>query len=151
MDDAVRKQLTELYQQASTIAVVGASFDETKPSNRIPLYMQMMGFRVIPINPRGGELFGETVYTSLSQVPHSIDIVDVFRPSAEAAAITEQAIAAGAWAVWLQLGITSAAAASIADRAEIMFVQDRCIGATYAQLGLGPSPSSVLPPVPPPS
>lgn len=141
MDDALREKLTTIYRDTRTIAVVGASADETKAAHRIPAYLQQQGYRIRPVNPRGGELFGEPVATSLTEVEGPVDVVDVFRPAAEAADIARQAVAIGAKVLWLQLGIADEEARRIAEDAGLAVVMDRCIGATHRELGLGPVPA----------
>lgn len=139
MDEAERDRLRGILQAASTIAVVGASGDPTKAANRIPRYLQEQGKNVIPVNPRGGIILGREAVAALTQIPGAIDIVDVFRPAEEAPGIAEQAVAAGAKVLWLQLGIISSEAERIAHRGGLQVVMNRCIGATYAKLGLGPA------------
>ena len=141
MDDALREHLTGIYRDTRTIAVVGASADESKAAHRIPAYLQQQGYRIRPVNPRGGELFGEPVATSLAEVDGPVDVVDVFRPAAEAADIARQAVAIGAKVLWLQLGIADDEARRIAEDAGLTVVMDRCIGATHRELGLGPVPA----------
>jgi predicted CoA-binding protein len=138
MDDALRAELTRIYQESRTIAVVGASADEQKAAFRIPQYLQQQGYRIHPVNPRGGSILGEPAVTSLADVEGPVDVVDVFRPSAEAPDIARQAVAIGARVLWLQLGVTSDEARAIAEAAGLTVVMDRCIGATHRELGLGP-------------
>jgi uncharacterized protein len=137
LDESVREQVLSIYSQARTIAVVGASADPEKAANRIPRYLQSQGYRILPVNPRGGELFGERVYTSLTEIEVPVDVVDVFRPAEEAPEIARQAIEIGAKVLWLQLGIESEEASRIAEAAGIKVVMNRCMGATHAELGLG--------------
>ena len=141
MDDAQREELTGIYRDTRTIAVVGASADESKAAHRIPAYLQQQGYRIRPVNPRGGQLFGEPVATSLTEVDGPVDVVDVFRPASEAAEIARQAVAIGAKVLWLQLGIADDEARRIAEDAGLTVVMDRCIGATHRELGLGPVPA----------
>ncbi len=138
MDDTLREQLIGIYRDARTIAVVGASADESKAAHRIPLYLQEQGYRIRPVNPRGGELFGEAVARSLAEIDGPVDVVDVFRPAPEAAGIARQAVAIGAKVLWLQLGIADDEARRIAEDAGLTVVMDRCMGATHQELGLGP-------------
>jgi predicted CoA-binding protein len=140
IDAAEREQLLRIYAENKTIAVVGASADETKAGHRIPAYLQSQGYRLVPVNPRGGQLFGETVYHALTEIPVPVDVVDVFRPAEEAPEIARQAVAIGAKVLWLQLGIVSEEARQIAEAAGLTVVMDRCMGATHAQLGLGAGP-----------
>ena len=71
-------ELRSIYENTKTIAVVGASSDQSKPAHNIPAYLQSAGFRIIPVSPKGGELFGETVHTSLADIDEPVDVVDVF-------------------------------------------------------------------------
>jgi len=118
----------DILESARTIAVVGASRDPDKAGGSVPAGLQRRGFRVIPINPYADTLFGEKVYRSLLDVPEKVDIVDVFRPSADAPAIARQAAAVGAKALWLQLDIRSDEARRIAQAAGMEYVEDECTG-----------------------
>jgi predicted CoA-binding protein len=138
MDDAERAKLTRIYRESRTIAVVGASADEEKAAYRIPEYLQRQGYRIRPVNPRGGELLGEPVAVRLADVEGPVDVVEVFRPSAEAADVARQAVDIGAKVLWLQLGIASDEARMIAEEAGLTVVMDRCMGAVHRELGLGP-------------
>ena len=141
MEEGVnREQLLNIYAQSKTIAVVGASADESKAAHRIPSYLQRQGYHILPVNPRGGELFGEHVFRSLLEIDVPVDVVEVFRPAQEAPEIARQAIEVGAKVLWLQLGIISEEARQIAEAAGLTVVMNRCMGATYAMLGLGPGP-----------
>ena len=119
---------SEILQSARTIAVVGASRDPDKAGGSVPYGLQRRGFRIIPINPYADTLFGEKVYHSLLEVPEKIDIVDVFRPAADAPEIARQAAAVGARALWLQLDIRSADARRIAEEAGMDYIEDECTG-----------------------
>lgn len=141
----VREQLLDIYRTARTIAVVGASGDPSKPANEIPAYLQSQGYRIVPVNPRGGVLFGERAYRSLEEVAAAgldIDVVDVFRPADEAPAIARQAVALGARVLWLQYGIESEEAATIAAEGGLRVVMNRCMGVMHQVVGLGPGPHS---------
>src|SRR4030088_3763569 len=120
------KSSAEILQESTTIAIVGASRDPYKAGGSVPVGLQQRGFRVIPINPFADELFGERVYRSLSEVPERIDLVDVFRPSQDAAEIARQAVAVGAKGLWLQLAIRSPEARRIAEAAGLDYVEDEC-------------------------
>jgi len=132
--------LRKIYAETKTIAVVGASSDETKASNRIPRYLQSQGFRIIPVTPKGGEVLGEKAYTKLTDIEEPVDVVDVFRPAEETPAIATDAVAIGAKVLWLQSGIESEEAERIGEEGGLTVVMDRCMGATHRQLGLGPGP-----------
>jgi predicted CoA-binding protein len=140
LDTALRERLLGIYATTKTIAVVGASADPTKAAHVIPRYLQSQGYRILPVNPRGGELFGERVFRSLAEIDVPVDVVDVFRPAEEAPEIARQAIAIGAKVLWLQMGIESDEAQRLAEAAGLTVVMNRCMGATHAQLGLGPGP-----------
>jgi predicted CoA-binding protein len=116
----------EILQDAATIAVVGASRDPSKAGGSVPEGLQRRGYRIIPINPYADKLFGERVYRSLLEVPDKIDLVDVFRPAADAPAIARQAAAIGAKALWLQEDIRSEEARRIAEEAGMEYVEDEC-------------------------
>jgi hypothetical protein len=119
-----------------TITVVGASRSPSKEAHAIPLHMQRHGWRIIPVNPYAEQLFGEKAYPSLADVPEPLGLVDVFRPSSDAAQVVREAVAAGATAVWLQLGITSSEARAIAEAAGIDYVEDRCLAVERAKYEL---------------
>ncbi len=139
-DIANREELLRIYSQSKTIAVVGASADPSKAAHGVPAYLQSQGYRILPVNPRGGEIFGEHVFRSLSEINIPVDVVEVFRPAEEAPEIARQAVAIGAKVLWLQLGIVSEEARQIGGAAGLTVIMDRCMGATHAQLGLGPGP-----------
>ena len=122
----VSRSSHEILGSARTIAVVGASRDPDKAGGSVPDGLQRRGFRIIPINPYADELFGERVYRSLLEVPEPIDLVDVFRPAADAPEIARQAAAVGAKALWLQEDIRSDEARRIAESAGMEFVEDEC-------------------------
>jgi predicted CoA-binding protein len=140
MDAELRERLLGIYAETRTIAVVGASGDDAKPAHRIPAYLQGQGYRVIPVNPRGGAIFGEPVAASLAAIEGPVDVVDVFRPSEEAPDIARQAVAIGARVLWLQAGVESDEARAIAEEAGLTVVMNRCMGGTHRELGLGPGP-----------
>lgn len=133
-------ELRRIYAETKTIAVVGASNDESKSANEIPRYLQRQGFRIIPVNPRGGEILGERAYPSLTEVDVPVDVVDVFRPSEETPAIARDAVAIGAKVLWLQTGIESEEAERIAQEGGLTTVMNMCMGVTHRRLGLGPGP-----------
>jgi predicted CoA-binding protein len=133
-------ELIAIYQQTSTIGVVGASDSPEKPAHAIPRYLQEQGYRILPVNPRGGEILGERVYRSLAEVGTPLDVIDVFRPPAEAEDVAAQAIAAGARVLWFQPGTHTERAVEAAVEAGLTVVTGRCMGALHAQLGLGPAP-----------
>jgi predicted CoA-binding protein len=122
----------EVLENSTTIAVVGASRDPNKAGGSVPEGLQRRGFRIIPINPFADVLFGEKVYRSLAEVPDKIDLVDVFRPAADAPEIARQAVEVGAKALWLQLDIRSGEARNIAEAAGLDYVEDECTAVVTA-------------------
>jgi predicted CoA-binding protein len=102
--------------------------------------LQSQGYRIIPVSPKGGEILGEQVATSLAEIDGEVDVVDVFRPAEEAPGIAREAAAIGAKVLWLQSGIGSDEAAAIAQENGMQIVMDVCMGATHARLDLGPGP-----------
>ncbi|MFI7608624.1 CoA-binding protein [Micromonospora sp. NPDC049366] len=126
----------QILADAAVIAVVGASRDPLKAAHRVPLQMQRHGWRIIPVNPMVDELFGEPAYPSLADIPHPVDLVDVFRPAEDAVDAVRQAVEIGAPAVWLQLGIVSPEARRIATEAGLDYVEDRCLSVERAAAGL---------------
>jgi predicted CoA-binding protein len=122
----VSRSSKEVLESSTTIAVVGASRDPNKAGGSVPEGLQRRGFRIIPINPFAEVLFGERVYRSLAEVPEKIDLVDVFRPAADAPDIARQAVAIGAKALWLQLDIRSNEARRTAEAAGLDYIEDEC-------------------------
>ena len=122
MDEDIRFAL----EQTQTWAVVGCSPDPYRDSNRIAALLQSRGFRVIPVNPNADEILGERCVASVHDIEEPVDVVDVFRRSSEAGAHVDEAIAIGAKAVWLQLGVIDPAAAERARAAGLRVVMDRC-------------------------
>jgi uncharacterized protein len=120
----------------ATITVVGASEDPAKPAHTVLARMQAHGWRIIPVNPRADRILGEPVFRTLADVPEQVGLVDVFRPSAQTPEIARQAVAVGATALWLQLGIVSAESRSIAESAGLLYVEDRCLIVEQQRLGL---------------
>ena len=132
------EDISKLLQNARTIALVGASDNPGRASFGVMKFLQAQGYRVIPVNPRitGEHVHGEFVWRELAQIGEPIDIVDVFRNSEDAAGVVDEAIAVGAKAVWLQLGVINDAAASRAEAAGLKVVMDRCPKIEFARFGL---------------
>jgi uncharacterized protein len=131
--DGIVERILTTYD---TITVVGASGAATKAAHYVPAHMQRHGWRIIPVNPHADEILGEQVYRAVGEVPEQVGLVDVFRPSWQAPEIARQAVAAGATALWLQLGIASAEARAIAEGAGLLYVEDRCLIIEQRRLGL---------------
>lgn len=125
--DTIRQILTH----ARSIAVVGLSPDPSRDSHAIARAMQSYGYRILPVNPQAGiaEILGEPVFATLTDAAraHKVDVVDCFRKSADMPAIVDEAIAIGAKAVWMQLGVSHAAAARKAEAAGLRVVQNKCM------------------------
>ena len=137
----------QVLGDARTIAVVGLSADPAKYSHAVPAYLQSIGYRIIPVHPRAVTLLGEPVHRSLADITEPVDVVAVYRPSSEAADITEQAIAIGARAVWLQQEVVSPSAERAAAAAGVTFLQDRCMGRAAAAVRGWPTSETFPPPV----
>ena len=134
------QDLTELLQGARTIALVGASDRPDRASYGVMKFLQGQGYRVFPVNPRitGEHVHGEYVWRELAQIGEPIDIVDIFMKSENVGPIVDDAIAVGAKAVWMQLGVINEAAAARAEAAGLKLVMDHCPKIEFARLGLKP-------------
>ncbi|MEO7601908.1 MAG: CoA-binding protein [Sphingomicrobium sp.] len=134
------EDIAELLTNARTIAMVGASDRPNRPSHGVMRALQDHGYRVIPVNPNitGEHLHGEFVWRELSQIGVPIDIVDIFRRSDAAGEAVDQAIAVGAKAVWMQLGVIDETAAARAEEAGLKVVMDHCIKIEMLRLRIPP-------------
>ena len=131
-DDIVER----ILRRYDTITVVGISAYPAKAAFGVPRLMQRHGWRIIPVNPHADQILGEHVYRTLAEIPEPVGLVDVFRPPAETAEVARQAVAVGATALWLQLGIASAQAREIAEDAGLLYVENRCLAIEQRRLGL---------------
>ena len=122
-----------ILEQYKRIAMVGLSANPFRPSHFAAIYMLSEGYDVTPVNPREAEVLGRRCYASIRDVPGSIEIVDIFREPAAVPAIVEEAIAAGAKVVWMQLGVVHEAAAERARQAGLEVVMDRCVKIEHAR------------------
>ncbi|EMD82460.1 CoA-binding protein [Pacificimonas flava] len=131
-------EIKDLLSSTRTIAMIGASDRPDRASNGVMLFLQNQGYRVIPVNPTiGGEqIHGEHVWPRLEELGVEIDMVDIFRNSEAAAEAVDDAIAAGAKSVWMQLGVVNEAAAAKAEAAGLKVVMDRCPKIEIARLGI---------------
>ena len=130
-DDA---KIREILTSARTIAVVGASSKPWRDSHRISQYLKHQGYTVIPVNPTYESIDGEKCYPDLKSVAVPIDIVDVFRNPDAVVEIIDDAIAAKAKIIWLQLGVINEGAAQKAERAGLKVVMDHCIAIDHSRL-----------------
>ena len=128
--------IREILKAVKTVAVVGCS-PNAGPKNYVPAYMQKEGYRIIPVNPRYGEVLGEKCYATLQDIPEKIDMVDCFRPSGDMLPIAEAAVAVGAKVLWMQAGIINEEAAGLASAAGLKVVMDRCPCAEIPRLVSG--------------
>ena len=127
-------QLRRILKENHTIAIVGLSADWYRPSYFAAKYMQEHGFKIIPVNPKYTEILGEKCYPDLKSIPEKVDMVDVFRKSADCAPIAKEAVAIGSKVLWLQLGVENDEAKAIAETGGLEFVQNRCVKIEYARL-----------------
>lgn len=130
-------EIVTLLREVKTIAVVGWSPKPDRPSHGVAAFLKRRGYRVIPVNPgqAGQEALGETIRATLAEVG-SVDMVDIFRRSEAAGAVVDQAIAVGAKAVWMQLGVIDEAAAERARKAGLKVVMNRCPAIEIPRLGV---------------
>ena len=128
--------LRRILRESRTVAVVGLSAEWHRPSFFVAKYLQQHGYRVIPVNPRyaGQQILGETVYASLLDIPDKVDMVDVFRRSAEVLPIAQQALQIGARCLWQQIGVVNTEADALARSAGLDSVMDRCVKIEHARL-----------------
>jgi predicted CoA-binding protein len=127
------KVIRDIMLTAKTIAIVGLSSNELRASHFVGFYLKRHGYQVIGVNPNETEIFGEKSYPTLSDVPISIDVVDVFRAPQYVPAIAEEAVKIGAKALWLQFGVISFEGAEIAKRGGLQVVMDRCMKVEHAR------------------
>lgn len=131
-------EIKQLLEETRTIAMVGASDRPSRPSYGVMAMLQRHGYRVIPVNPQitGEHVHGEFVFRDLAQLGDTIDLVDIFRRPEAAGEAVDEAIAVGAKAVWMQLGVVNAAAAARAEAAGLKVVMDRCPAIDIPRLGV---------------
>lgn len=126
--------LRRILAESRTIAVVGLSADWFRPSYFAAKYMQEHGYRIVPVNPRYPEILGEPCYPTLSAIPFKVDIVDVFRKTADVLPIAQEAVAIGARCLWQQIGVINEQAQALALRNGLDSVVDRCVKIEHARL-----------------
>jgi predicted CoA-binding protein len=123
----------EILRKYKRIAIVGLSANPYRPSHFVAIYMKAAGYEIFPVNPREREILGRTSYPSLADVPRPVEIVDIFREAVAVPGIVDEAIAAGARVVWMQLGVIHEEAAGRARAAGLQVVMDRCIKIEHAR------------------
>ena len=136
-----QKEIKSILETSRTVAVVGLSRDPSKASHGVAQYLQSAGYRIIPVNPFADQVLGETSYKSLLDVPETIDVVDIFRPSEDVPAIVEEAIQlknklGRPKVIWMQLGIVNKDAAERAKKAGFTVIMDRCMMIEHKRLSL---------------
>ena len=125
--NANKQEIKEIFSKTKTIAVLGLSPDETKPSHRVAKYLQEVGFKIVPVYPKEDTILGEQVYRSLGEIPFSVDMVDIFRKPKALDAVADACIARGdVKFFWAQQGIVNNAAAQKAEDAGMKAVQNMC-------------------------
>ncbi|HEU4829708.1 MAG TPA: CoA-binding protein [Gemmatimonadales bacterium] len=130
------EELRALLASARTIAMVGASSNPDRPSHGVMKFLLHRGFHVVPVTPFETEVHGQKAYASLAEIPEPVDIVDVFRRADATPPIADEAVAIGAKALWLQLGIASEEAARRAGAGGLTVIMNRCIAETTRELGI---------------
>lgn len=130
------KEIKDILSRCKTVAVVGISPKEDRPSYRVASYLQSKGYRMIPIRPDEDYILGEKVYHHLMEIPKEIevDVVDIFRKSEDVPPIVEEAMQRRAKVVWMQEGIVNGEAAAKAERAGLKVVMDRCMKKEHERL-----------------
>jgi hypothetical protein len=128
--------IAAILKDYRVVAVVGLSADPGRPSYQVAQYLKNHGYRIVPVNPGCQEILGEKCYPSLKDIPFPVEVVDIFRKVEAIPAIVDEAIAVGARAVWLQLGLEEPQAAEKARRAGLRVVQNRCLKVEHAALGV---------------
>tara|TARA_B100000524_G_scaffold245612_1_gene131769 strand:+ start:59 stop:493 length:435 start_codon:yes stop_codon:yes gene_type:complete len=126
-------QIKDILSKYKTIAMIGVSNDQTKPSTIVMKYMQKYGYKVYPVNPsaKGQKILGEEVYAKITDIKENVDIVDVFRPSKEVLAIAEDTVKIDAKVLWLQLGIRDENAKELVEKNHIEYVENKCTKMEY--------------------
>jgi predicted CoA-binding protein len=127
-------ELRDILKTSHTIAIVGLSDKPDRESFRVAEYLQAQGYHIIPVNPSVSSVLGERSYASVTDIPEKVDVVDIFRRPDAVGPVVDEAITAGAGAVWMQLGIVNEAAAQAALAAGLKVVMDHCMKIEYQRL-----------------
>jgi predicted CoA-binding protein len=132
--------LFQILNQVRTIAMVGASPNWSRPSNFAMKYLQRKGYRIFPVNPGhvGKKILGETIFSSIAEIPEEIDMVDIFRASSQVGAITDEILnihkEKAITVVWMQIGVRDTASAKRLEKSGITVVMDRCPKIEYGRI-----------------
>jgi predicted CoA-binding protein len=129
-------RLREILDHTRTIAVVGLSSNPMRDSHGVAQFLQVRGYRIVPVNPKETEVLGEKAYPTLLDIPERVDMVNVFRRPSATPEVAERAVSVGAPVLWLQLGIESAEARRIAEDAGLTVIMDLCIRTVVARFEL---------------
>lgn len=131
---AVSAELRRILTECHTIAVVGLSAGASRPSHSVARYLKHKGYRIVPVNPRYEAVLGERCYARLADIPHPVDMVNVFRRTEDVLPIAQQAVAIGAKCLWQQLGIMNLEADRLAREAGLDSIVDRCVEIEHMRL-----------------
>jgi predicted CoA-binding protein len=134
MAEKPESEIAAILRSLRVVAVVGLSDDPGRPSYLVAQYLQNHGYRIVPVNPGCQEILGQKCYPSLRDIPFPVEVVDIFRKVEAIPAIVDEAIAVGAKAVWLQLGLEEPQSAQKARQAGLQVVQNRCMKIEHAAL-----------------
>ncbi len=126
--------IEQILQTCRTIAVVGLSDRPDRPSYGVAQYMQAKGYRIVPVNPNATEILGHKSYASLLDIPHAVDMVNVFRKTEDVLPIAQQAVQIGAKCLWQQIGVQNLEADALAQAHGLFSVMDRCLKIEHAAM-----------------
>lgn len=135
MAEQPEQTIASILKNYRVVAVVGLSPKPERPSYQVAQYLQNHGYRIVPVNPGCREILGEKCYPGLKDIPFPVEVVDIFRQVDAIPAIVADAIAVGAKAVWMQLGLEEPQAAQMAEKAGLQVVMNRCMKVDHAALG----------------
>jgi predicted CoA-binding protein len=129
----INTTIERILKESKTIAVVGLSAEPSKPSYQVASYLQRAGYVIYPVNPKYDEVLGRSCYPSLSEIPETIDIVDIYRRPVYVLPVVEESIKIGAKVIWMQLGIENEEAARLAGKAGLQVIMNRCLKIEHAR------------------
>ena len=133
-ENATDEEIKDILESSRTIAVVGLSRYEDKPSQGVARYLKEQGYRIIPVNPSANEILGEVCYPDLRTIPDKVDVVDIFRLPKDVGPVVEEAIAIKAKVVWMQQGIVNNEAADKARESGLRVVMGKCMMVEHGKL-----------------